>query len=274
MTISPNITGYALVEVPRSLWDHSKAGITLKQAYFKLAKLHTEKIEAEEHVDDVLESLHAINNTTSLNHELRPFIETIVRKVPTELMERAKRIASRNDGTQSSAALTEKSLVRLHKQVIKSIQTYQRTEALWNVQVAKVLHLEDVDRNILSMDRRFKTEFPQQRTRLQEIFYHPVVDWYWQCMLKPPFLRSLAVVTGTLSLMVVWSELTFFNRSPVLSIFANVLNIAKNNHDFLTIELFSMATLCYLCYCAYSTVFRIKFMNLYYLAPHHATVNI
>lgn len=71
--------------------------------------------------------------------------------------------------------------------------------------------------------------------------------------------------------MVVWSELTFFNRYPVLSIFANVVNFAKNKHDFLTIELFSMVTLCYLCYCAYSTVFRIKFLNLYYLAPHHAT---
>lgn len=71
--------------------------------------------------------------------------------------------------------------------------------------------------------------------------------------------------------MVVWSELTFFNKHPVLSIFANVVNFAKNRHDFLTIELFSMLTLCYLCYCAYSTVFRIKFLNLYYLAPHHAT---
>lgn len=239
-----------------------------------MAKLNAEKIEAEEHVDDVLESLHVINNTTSLNHELRPCIETILKKVPTELMERAERIASRNDGNQSNATLTEKSLVRVHTQVIKSIQTFQRTEALWNVQVAKVLHLEDVERNLLSIDRKFKTDNPQQRTKLHELFYHPTVDWYWQCLLRPPFLRSLAVVTGALSSMVVWSELTFFNRSPVLSIFAYVLNVAKSHHDFLTIELFSMATLCYLCYCAYSTVFRIKFLNLYYLAPHHATVSM
>lgn len=135
----------------------------------------------------------------------------------------------------------------------------------------KVLHLENVEKNINSLDRQFKTEFPQQRTKLQQIFYNPQVEWYWQCLLKPPFMRTLAVILGSLSLMVVWSELTFFNRSPVLSIFANVVNLAKGQHDFLTIELFSMATLCYLCYCAYSTVFRIKFLNLYYLAPHHAT---
>lgn len=263
-------TGYALVEVPRSLWAHSKPGVTLKQAYFKLAKMSTERADAEENVDDVLESLNAVSQATPLTHELRPCIDTILRKVPTELMERVRR-QGRTDVGQAGAVPTEKSLIRLHKQVIKSIQTFQRTEALWNVQVDKVLHLEDVEKNINSMDRRFKTEFPQQRTKLHELFCNPTIDWYWQCQLKPPFMRSMAVILGGLSLMVVWSELTFFNRSPVLSIFANVVNWSKNKHDFLTIEIFSMVTLCYLCYCAYSTVFRIKFLNLYYLAPHHAT---
>lgn len=257
--------------MPRSLWEHSKPGVTLKRAYFKLAKLSTDKADAEENVDDVLESLQAVNNVTPLNHELRPCVETILRKVPTELMERSRRNRNRNDGGGTNIIPSEKSLIRLHKQVIKSIQTFQRTEALWNVQVAKVLYLEDVERNMSSRDRQFKTEFPQQRTQLQEMIYNPVVDWYWQCLLKSPFMRTMAVITGALSMMVVWSELTFFNRSPVLSIFANVVNLAKKQHDFLTIELFSMITLCYLCYCAYSTVFRIKFLNLYYLAPHHAT---
>lgn len=265
------ISGYALVEVPRSLWNHSKPGITLQYAYFKLAKLSSDKAEAEENVDDVLESLQAASRATPLNHPIRPCIETIIRKVPTELMDRANRNVNRGDSAPATAAPSEKALVRLHKQVIKSLQTLQRTEALWGVQVARVLHLEDVDRNMQSMDQHFKTEFPQQRTRFNRIFNNPTIEWYWYCLIKPPFLRSLAVVTGALSLMVVWSELTFFNRKPVLSIFANVVILAKENYDFLTIELFSMATLCYLCYCAYSTVFRIKFLNLYYLAPHHQT---
>lgn len=264
-------TGYALVEVPRNLWLHSKPGVTLKHAYFKLAKLSTERADAEENVDDVLESLNAVNQATPLTHELRPCIETILRKVPTELMERVRRHGRSDSGGQTTAVPTEKSLIRLHKQVIKSIQTFERTEALWNVQVEKVLHLEDVERNVNSMDRRFKTEFPQQRSKLHELFCNPSIEWYWQCQYKLPFMRSMAVILGTLSAMVVWSELTFFNRSPVLSIFAIVVNLAKGQHDFLTIELFSMITLCYLCYCAYSTVFRIKFLNLYYLAPHHAT---
>lgn len=262
------MVGYALVEVPRSLWNNSKPGFTLQHAYFKSAKLSSDKAVAEENVDEVLESLHGASRAIPMNDELRPCMDTIIRKVPTELMEKASRSAGQSI---TSDVPSEKALVRLHKQVIKSLQTLQRTEALWNVQVAKVLHLEDVDRNIQSMDHRFKTEFPKQRTRFGRAIYSPTMEWYWECLVKPPFLRTLAVVTGFLSLMVVWSELTFFNQSPVLSIFAKVVNIAKSNNDFLTIELFSMATLCYLCYCAYSTVFRIKFLNLYYLAPHHQT---
>lgn len=259
--------------MPRSLWNNSKPGFTLQHAYFKLSKLSSDKAEAEENAEDVLESLHAISRVIATNEPLRPFVDTIIRKVPTELMQKASRNVNRNGGDSSpgTAMPSEKALVRLHKQVIKSLQVLQRTEALWSVQVAKVLHLEDVERNIMSMDRRFKTEFPPQRSNLGQMLYHPTIDWYWQCLVRPPFLRTLAVITGIFSAAVVWSELTFFNRKPVLSIFAGVVNIAKDKHDFLTIELFSMATLCYLCYCAYSMVFRIKFLNLYYLAPHHQT---
>lgn len=49
------LLGYALVEVPRGLWNSSKPGYTLNYSYFKAAKLSIEKYEAEETVDDVLE---------------------------------------------------------------------------------------------------------------------------------------------------------------------------------------------------------------------------
>lgn len=267
------LLGYALVEVPRSLWNNAKPGFTVQYAYFKLSKLNTEKAEAEENVDDVLESLQGINRAVPNNHELRPCVETIMRKVPNELLERAVRNYSRggNGGGTSTIVPSEKALIRIHKQVIKSLQTLQRTEALWSVQVETVLHLEDVARNMNSPDRRFKSEFPHQRSKFGRIFYSPVLHWYWACLLRSPFLKALCVLTAFMSGLVVWSELTFFQRRPVLSIFANILNAAKHSYDFLTIEMLSMIVLCYLFYCTYSTILRIRFLNLYYLAPHHQT---
>lgn len=49
------LLGYALVEVPRGLWNASKPGFTLQYSYFKASKLNLEKCEAEETVDDILE---------------------------------------------------------------------------------------------------------------------------------------------------------------------------------------------------------------------------
>ncbi|XP_034484820.1 LMBR1 domain-containing protein 2 homolog [Drosophila innubila] len=270
------LLGYALVEVPRSLWNNAKPGFALQYAYFKAAKLSTDKAEAEEHVDDVLESLQCISRAVPNNHVLRPCVETIMRKVPIELQERASRNFSRSGangmgGTSSTIVPSEKALVRIHKQVIKSLQTLQRTEALWSVQVKTVLHLEDVANNVHSADRQFKTEFPCQRSQLERFLYSASIQWYWECLLKAPFLKALCVLTASMSAMVVWSELTFFSRHPVLSIFANVINVAKSSYDFLTIEVFSMVVLCYFFYCTYSTILRIRFLNLYYLAPHHQT---
>ncbi|KAI9580433.1 LMBR1 domain-containing protein 2 homolog [Glossina fuscipes] len=267
------LLGYALVEVPRSLWNNAKPGFTVQYAYFKLSKLNTEKAEAEENVDDVLESLQGINRAVPNNHELRPCVETIMRKVPNELLERAIRNYSRggNGGGTSTIVPSEKALIRIHKQVIKSLQTLQRTEALWSVQVETVLHLEDVARNMNSSERRFKSEFPHQRSKFGRILYSPVLHWYWACLFRSPFLKALCVLTAVMSGLVVWSELTFFQRRPVLSIFANILNAAKHSYDFLTIEMLSMIVLCYLFYCTYSTILRIRFLNLYYLAPHHQT---
>ncbi|XP_004523545.1 LMBR1 domain-containing protein 2 homolog [Ceratitis capitata] len=267
------LLGYALVEVPRSLWNNAIPGFTLQYAYFKVAKLNSSKAEAEENVEDVLESLQGISRTVPNNHQLRPCVETILRKVPTELLERAVRNYTRGGGSGGTSSIipSEKALVRIHKQVIKSLQTLERSESLWSVQVENVFYLEDVSRNMHSQDRRFKSEFPPQRTQLGKIMYSPLIHWYWECFCKAHFFKMLFVLASMMSIMVVWSELTFFNRRPVLSIFANVINLAKYSYDFFTIELFSMIVLCYLFYCTYSTILRIRFLNLYYLAPHHQT---
>ena len=49
------LLGYALVEVPRSMWNASKRGYSLHYAYFHAAKLSCDKCEAQDAVDDVLE---------------------------------------------------------------------------------------------------------------------------------------------------------------------------------------------------------------------------
>lgn len=63
--------------------------------------------------------------------------------------------------------------------------------------------------------------------------------------MKNYVLKIAAVSAGCLSVAVVWSEVTFFNKSPVLSLFAQFVNLAKRNYDYFTIEVFILYITCY-----------------------------
>ena len=46
----------------------------------------------------------------------------------------------------------------------------------------------------------------------------------------------MAVILTIVSFMVVWSECLFFVKDPVLSVFAVFINLAKENYDYVFIE--------------------------------------
>ncbi|XP_019870589.1 LMBR1 domain-containing protein 2 homolog [Aethina tumida] len=266
------LLGYALVEVPRKLWKNSDRSYTLSHHYFLAAKLSSDKCEAEETVDDVLESLQAVSLAVRPGQMLHKHLETILQKVPTELRDRMSRRQLPEDTPTDMP--TEKALVRLHKQAIKSLQVLQRTENQWNRLVMKIFDLEDTLKNQVSRDRRFKKTFEKEKGWLSNIQVIPVLEWYWKCLIFSYYQKGLAIICGILSACVVWSELTFFNIYPPLSIFALMVYRTKEHyteHALDTIELVSTCVMLYLCYCAFSTVLKIRVLNIYYLAPHHQT---
>lgn len=63
-----------------------------------------------------------------------------------------------------------------------------------------------------------------------------IVEWYWKCVMKRYVQKVAAILTGALSVAIVWSEVTFFNKSPVLSVFARFVNFTKENYDYVSIE--------------------------------------
>ena len=51
-------------------------------------------------------------------------------------------------------------------------------------------------------------------------------------------------------------QVTFFNKSPPLSLFALFISAASSNHDYPAIEIISFFTIMYMCICAYYTIFK------------------
>ena len=61
---------------------------------FQLSKLMSEKSDAEEHLEDVLVVVQLLANEISLSDSLRPQLDTIVNKIPLEMMEKVRRNAN------------------------------------------------------------------------------------------------------------------------------------------------------------------------------------
>ena len=57
---------------------------------FQLSKLMSEKSDAEEHLEDVLVVVQLLANEISLSDSLRPQLDTIVNKIPLEMMEKVR----------------------------------------------------------------------------------------------------------------------------------------------------------------------------------------
>ncbi|XP_022520563.2 G-protein coupled receptor-associated protein LMBRD2a [Astyanax mexicanus] len=269
------LLGYGLVEIPRSYWLASCHGHLLAKTYFKVAKLMTEKAEAEENLEDVMEDVRGVNESIKYNHPLRKCIDTILKKCPLEYQEKLGRNMDDYEDfdDERNSCPSKKSLVKLHKQVIYAVQRHNRTQVQWQILLDEAFHLEDVAKNETSSAHQFIHSFPsvQPSRWISKYIYTPTAEWYWECVLRRWCCRVLAVGLCVVSVAVVWSECTFFSTQPVLSLFAIFIQLAERQYNYLYIQVVCFIIIMFLCYCVYSTVFRIRVFNYYYLAPHHQT---
>merc|ERR1719228_1927292 len=268
LTLLVFMMGYGLVEVPRTLWNSSKRGYSLNQAYFKVSKLWGEKNDAEGTLEEVLVSVEGVNRTLEVEQgQLRDKLEIIMRKVPLEMMERVKR--RRVEETDRGGDLTEARLAKLHKQVLVALTAHYRTEAQWVEQVEMVYWLEDNHKNTSSNERIFKRQVESEKGSFMFRFITPSIEWHIRCLVMPLMYKVLAVVAMCMSIMLTWSEVTFFSETPTLSLFALFIQAGAYHHSYRWLEAISFFTICYMCICAYFTIFKVRVLNYYYLAPNH-----
>eukprot|EP00102_Acyrthosiphon_pisum_P023663 XP_016660873.1 PREDICTED: LMBR1 domain-containing protein 2 homolog [Acyrthosiphon pisum] len=258
------LLGIALVDIPRELWRSSQIDYTLRKVYFKLSKLYTEMLESEVDLEHVLESIKLVSISMSPNDVLYDYFQIILKKVPKDQQCFLKNEQSKYHTSPPSIDM----LTQLHEQLIIAVATYHRTKTQSSLMIEKAIFLEDINSNMTSKERKFKKMF-NKPSKLNS--YAATIEWYWWCRLHPMMLQVLSVITGVLSVIIVWSEITFFKKQPVLSIFALMVNVAKQNNNYVLIQVLSTLSIAYLAYCTYSTIFKIKFLNIYYLAPNRQT---
>lgn len=242
------LLGYGLVEIPKSCFDTSKYTRTLSYLYFKVAKLSAEKIEAEEKLEDSLDEIHhAYNSAISNNDRIKSFMAVILEKCPIEW--KAKLFTQPESGQRSTRGLNttehsynEATCVRLHQNIINSLQAHHRTQIQFDHLIRKVIDWEDVAKNQANPSRIFKPTLPRHlhsygtMESIKNVVFNPKVEWYWKCRIRSPFFKCLGAILTCFTFIVVWSEMTFSILSPPLSIFALLINVAKDHDSFFFIE--------------------------------------
>ena len=105
--------------------------------------------------------------------------------------------------------------------------------------------------------------------RSQNILF--AIKSYLSVISRSYLMKTVSVLFGILSILVVWSECTFWVKKPTLSIFALIVQNASKTHNYFNLEVFCIFIISYLCFCAYSTLFQIKvsyyILLLYSLCP-------
>lgn len=265
------LLGYGLVEIPRSYWLSSSHDYMLSKSYFKVAKMANEKAEADEKLADVMEEVAGIHASVRQNHFLRKYVDIILTKCPTKYQEEMG-INVEISRVDQNAPPTKRVLVKLHEKVVSAVQRHNQTQVQWFILLEQAFHLEDVAKSRNSSLRHFTHSFPlAHRGWICRFIYTPTVEWFWECVLRQGLCRLLAVLLCLLSAAVIWSECTFFSTHPVLSLFAVFIQLAEKWYNYHCIEMVCFVVILFMCVCVYSTVFRIRFFNYYYLVPHHQT---
>jgi hypothetical protein len=63
-----------------------------------------------------------------------------------------------------------------------------------------------------------------------------MVEWFYYCIFKKYLMKLISILLTIVTIIVIWSEMTFFNKKPVLSIFALFLNSARISYNYFSIE--------------------------------------
>ncbi|XP_023240125.1 LMBR1 domain-containing protein 2-like [Centruroides sculpturatus] len=168
------LLGYGLVEIPRSCWNKTKRGYMLNYLYFKAAKLSTERCEAEERVDDLMEEVQQVAECVSRRHSyLKNYLAIILDKLPEEKQNVICNRQSLRDFDISGPI--DRTLIRLHQQIIRALQTYRRTQCQWNMLVEHSFEWEDIVRNEMNHDHLFKSTFMPRRSSFVRALLTPKI---------------------------------------------------------------------------------------------------
>ncbi|KAG1171448.1 hypothetical protein G6F70_007034 [Rhizopus microsporus] len=259
--------GYGLVSVPRHFWHHGDFMRHLLQHYANAAKLKEEYMDSELELNEVAKIMNAISKRTHREiPRIRECIHIMIGRFPFVTQECYSGISTSG---RIPSQLTEDYLVKLSRRMILAIRMRNRKKALWNNLLEEAFYLQDIIKNKDTSERRFTSTLRVKKNDTKWNTFQSAAEWWWAIRIAPLLYRILAIIFSVIGVFIIWSELTFNVKSPTLSIVSWALKACGTNYA--AVEFMAFLTITYMFVCVYSSLFKIRFFNLYLLIPNHHT---
>ncbi|KAG0301372.1 hypothetical protein BGZ98_008411 [Dissophora globulifera] len=295
--------GYGMVDVPRRLWHKGDNARELRRLAFKASVVKDKCQDTEDEVLSVAKELSVVCHKVQLSGPLRPYVDKMVEDFPAvrgvqfessrtaspipfqrgdvtgtasgatsgvSRMPPAPGVLTRKQSLESvPAVITEKYLADLHARIKRALRMNDRWKAIWHDLLQAGFLAQDIQENMDNPEKKF-------RSNLRPLTVKPKgwqlsFEWVWHLKLRPIILRSLSVFLAVISLLIVWSEMTYRNTNPVLSVIGLLVDMARDRMSYGAIEAISFFTMLYMCTCAYTTLMKMRLLNNYVLVPNHHT---
>ncbi|KAI7900314.1 LMBR1-like membrane protein-domain-containing protein [Cokeromyces recurvatus] len=262
------LMGYGLVSVPRTLWYSANYNRHLNKIYAKAARLKEECMDSELEFNELAKTMNEISKRATMElPEIQQCIHIMNSRFPFVFHES---FSSRNNSVHIPRDLTEDYLVKLSRRMILAIRMRNRKNALWKNLLNEAFYLEDIINNKDKRNRKFTSTLRAKKEDTQWNRMVSSIEWWWKLRILPNINKLLAILFSIISICIIWSELVFNVRRPaIISIIYYAVNACGENYAAL--EAMAFFILLYMCFSVYSSLFKIRFFNLYLLIPNHHT---
>ncbi|CAO3648848.1 unnamed protein product [Cunninghamella blakesleeana] len=262
--------GYGLVSVPRTLWNSGNIRKRLDELYIKAPRVKEECIDSELEFNELAKTINAITHRSSRdNPTFKRLVEQTIQRFPFVRHPDYNSSTDREHISSIPQTLTEDYIITLNRNMILANRMKHRKLALWKNLLSEAFYLQDIELNKNNSDRIFHSSLRPLEESSFWLDLKYKLEWWWVIVFRSIVYRGLAILATCASICILWSELTFNFQSPMLSIVGLVQKACGLNYA--AVEVFSFLTLMWMCICVYTSLFKVRFFNLYVLIPHHHT---
>lgn len=259
--------GYGLISIPKSLWR--KAKIQWLNCYyeFKAPRLKDASIEAEENLQKIAKKIFRVSYSISSQDPLRPYVDTLIELCPLTTYRNQYDEDEENEINASYINISY--LAQLNYKLKSAIIANNRCTGQYNELLKKAYLVQDILDNENNPNKEIDSRFI---VNPDSLFYSlkTKIAWRWYYSVRPYLFYGLSLLLALLSIIIIWSEVTFQLTEPNISLVYIYMKYSKYL-SYLFFELIVVILLIYMCICTYTSLFQLKLFDLYHLFPNHHT---